>query len=126
MIYIEPRITTISTYLRSFQYKILNKILFLNKKLFVFRMKNTPLWSFYKKEEGTPLHIFRGYSSVIYLWQQLATFLKNNLILSASTPQTALLGLWSDATNHDEPIISHVLLMFKPHACIQEKDIVLT
>ena len=43
----------------------------------------------------------------------LATFLKNNLILSALTPQTALLGLWSENTNHDEPIINHFLLIFK-------------
>ena len=42
-IYILPPITTINTYLRSFQYKTLNEILFLNKKLFVFRMKNLPL-----------------------------------------------------------------------------------
>ena len=45
-IYILPRITTINTYLRSFQYKILNSILFLNRKLSVFRKKNTPLCSF--------------------------------------------------------------------------------
>ena len=35
-IYILPRITTINTYLCSFQYKIFNNILFLNKKLFIF------------------------------------------------------------------------------------------
>ena len=104
-IYILPHITTIKTYLRSFQYKILNKILFLTKKLFVFRMKNTPLCSFCKKEEGTPLHIFRGCSSVIYLWQQLATFLKNNLVLLALTPPTDLLELWSDNANYDESIL---------------------
>ena len=42
-LYILPRKTTKNTYLRSFQYKILNNILFLNKKLFVFQVKNTPL-----------------------------------------------------------------------------------
>ena len=73
-IYILPRITTVNTYLRSFQYKILNNILFLNKKLFVFRKKNTPLCSFCNKEEETLLHIFSECTYVIYLWQQLATF----------------------------------------------------
>ena len=38
-IYVLPCITTINTYLLSLQYKILNKILFLNKKLFIFWMK---------------------------------------------------------------------------------------
>ena len=112
-IYILPRMTTVNTYLRSFQYKILNNILFLNKKLFVFRKKNTPLCSFCNKEEETPLHIFTECTYVIYLSQQLATFFKNNLILPALTPQTALLGLWSDNANHDEPIINHFLLIFK-------------
>ena len=90
--------------------RILNNILFLNKKLFVFQMKNTPLSYFCNKEEETPLHIFSECTSVIYLWQQLATFFKNNLILPALTPQNTFLGLWSDKANHDESIINHVLL----------------
>ena len=65
-IYILPRITTINTLLRSFQYKALNNILFLNKKLFVLRIKKTSLCSFCNKEE-TPLHIFSEITSVIYL-----------------------------------------------------------
>ena len=92
-IYILPRITTINTYLYSFQYKILNNILFLNKKLFVFGMKNTPLCSSCKKEEETPLHIFSECNSVINLWQQLATFFKKK-IDSTSTYTTDCL-VWS-------------------------------
>ena len=80
-------------YLHSFQYKILNNFLFLNKKLLVFRIKNTPLCSSYNKKDETPLHIFSEYTSVIYLWQHLATFFENNLILPALTPQTALFKL---------------------------------
>ena len=87
--------------------------MFLNKKLLVFRKKNTPLCSFCNKEEETLLHIFSECTYVIYLWQQLAIFLGNNLILPALTPQTALLGLWSDNANHYEPIINHILLTFK-------------
>ena len=112
-IYILPRITTVNTYLRSFQYKMFNNILFLNEKFFVVQKKNTPLCSFCNKEEETPLHIFSECTYVIYLWQQLATFLKKNLIIPALTPQTALLGVWSDNANHDEPIINHFLVIFK-------------
>ena len=39
-------------------------------------------------------------------------FFKNNLVLPAFTPQSALFGLWSEDTNHDEPIINHFLLLF--------------
>ena len=106
-IYILPRTTSVNPFLHSFQYEILNNILFLNRK------KNTPLCLFCNKEEETPLHIFSECTYVIYLWQQLATFLKKNLILPALTPQTALLGVWSDNANHDEPIINHFLLIFK-------------
>ena len=82
-------------------------------------MKNTPLCSFCNKEEEALLHIFIEFTPtpVIYLWQQLSTFFENNLILAALTPQTALIGLWSDNANHDEPIINHVLLIFKLHMC---------
>ena len=45
----------------------------------------------------------------------VSNFFENNLILSALTPQTALFGLWSDNANHDEPILNHVLLIFKLH-----------
>ena len=49
------------------------------------------------------------------LWQQLATFFENSLILPALTSQTSLLGLWNDNANHDEPIINHFFLIFKLH-----------
>ena len=39
--------------------------------------------------------------------------MKKNKILPALTPQTTLLGLWSDNANRDEPIINHFLLIFK-------------
>ena len=70
-IYILLRITTINTYL----IRMLNDILFLNKK-FVFLKKNTPLCSFCNKEEDAPLLIFSECTSVIYLRQQLALLLK--------------------------------------------------
>ena len=48
-----------------------------------------------------------------FLWQQLAIYFENNLILLALTPQGVFLGLWSDNANQDEPIINHVLLILK-------------
>ena len=110
-----PRITIIYTYLRSFQHKIHNNILFLNKKFFVFRMKNTPLCSFCNKDEETMLHNFSECTYLIYVWQQLANFFENNLILPALTPRTSLCGLWSHNANRDEPIINHVLLRCPLH-----------
>ena len=75
-IYSLPRITTINKYLSSFQYKICNNILILNKKLFVFWMKNTPLCSFCTKKDESLLHIFSKCTSVICLEQ---LFLKKKI-----------------------------------------------
>ena len=37
------------------------------------------------------------------------------MILPALALQTALFRVWSDDTNHDEPIINHILLLCKLH-----------
>ena len=112
--YILPSITTINRYLRSFQYKIFNKLLFLNKKSFVFESKIHQSY-FCKTEKQTQLHIFSECISMIYLWQQLASFLKTIWLCQYLPAQTALLFLWSDNTNHDEPIKNHIWLIFKLH-----------
>ena len=44
-IYLLPRVTTIESSLRSFQYKILNSTLYLNELLFKFNIVNSPLCS---------------------------------------------------------------------------------
>ena len=46
VIYILPRKATTKTYLKSFQYKILNNILYLNEKLFVFGLFTTSSFFF--------------------------------------------------------------------------------
>ena len=47
-IYTLPRQVTTNAYLRSFQYKTLNNILYLNKNLHTFGLSNTQLRSFCK------------------------------------------------------------------------------
>ena len=44
-VYVLPRIVTIASSLRSFQYKILNNILYLNERLFKFNIIDSPLCS---------------------------------------------------------------------------------
>ena len=41
--YLLPRLVTLDSYSRSFQYKILNNVLYLNEKLFTFRKSTSPL-----------------------------------------------------------------------------------
>ena len=49
-IYLLPRVITIESSLRSFQYKILNNTLYLNELLFKFNIVNSPLCSLCKQE----------------------------------------------------------------------------
>ena len=59
-IYKLPRLVTHDTYMRSFQYKDLNNVLYLNKKpyLHIFGIKSSPLCSFCNLCDVTPFRIF--------------------------------------------------------------------
>ena len=57
-VYMLPRQATIESSLRSFQYKILNNILYLNEKLFKFKIVDSPLCTLCKTENESMLHLF--------------------------------------------------------------------
>ena len=57
-IYILPRVATLNSFQRNFQYKILHNILYLNKMLFTFGKTKTPLCSFYHSYDEIIKHIF--------------------------------------------------------------------
>ena len=61
-IYLLPPRVTYNTYLRRFQYKTLNNILYLNNKLYTPNLSNSPLCSFCKHENDTILHIFYSFN----------------------------------------------------------------
>ena len=52
------RLITNNTYMRSFRYKILNNVFFLNKKLYNFGIKPSPLFFFCDSYDETPYHMF--------------------------------------------------------------------
>ena len=54
----QPRLITNNTYIRSFQYKIFNNVLFLNKKLHTFGIKPSPKCSFCNLFDGAPIICF--------------------------------------------------------------------
>ena len=56
-IYSLPFIVTIETKIREFQYKVLNNIVFTNEKMFKFKMTNSPLCSFCKREVESLEHL---------------------------------------------------------------------
>ena len=117
-IYMLPRLVTYNTYVRSFQYKILNNILDLNKKLHIFGIKSSPLCSFCNLYDETPFHIFYECDRVKFLWSELVQCFQNTLILPTLTPQTAILGIFDSVSNNSflknsKILINHILLIFK-------------
>ena len=111
-IFILPRLTTYNTYLRSFQDKILHNILFLNKKLYLFRITKSPLCSYCNTYDETPIHLFCECNFTKYLWLQLNRHFCSDLTFPVLRPQTAILGLFNDSVSNTH-LINHILLLFK-------------
>ena len=111
IIYTLPRIVTLDTKFRIFQYKLLNNVLYLNKMLFKFGKSNSPHCSFCKKEEETPLHLFYECSKTSNLWIELQLCLENKILLPSITPQNAIFG-FIDITEN-KILLNHLLLIFK-------------
>ena len=111
-----PRLITYSTYMRSFQYKILNNVLFFNKKLYNFGIKPSPLCSFCNLYDKTPFYTFNECDRVKCLLSDLVQCFQNSLLLP--TPQTAIFGIL-DFTSNDsifkkyEVLINQIVLTFK-------------
>ena len=80
-----PRIVSSNTYMRCFQYKVLNNVLFLNKKLFLFKKSQSPLCFFCKEEDETVLHLYFCCPNVRNLWNHLKFYLAEHLTLPPQT-----------------------------------------
>ena len=103
---------TLDNYYRSFQYKILNNVLHLNKKLFTFRKSTSPLCPFCKLSDETVLHLFYECNIILNLWNELVLFFKTEFTLFDLTLQAAFLGF----LNVDSELLliqNHLFLRFK-------------
>ena len=106
---------TLDSYSRSFQYKILNNVLYLNKKLFKFQKSTSPLCPFCKLSDETVLHLFYECNITLNLWNELVLFFKNEFTLFDLTPQAAFLGFLGFLNVDPELLLiqNHLLLIFK-------------
>ena len=103
--------------LQSFQHKILNNVLFLNKKLHTFGIKPSPLCFFCNLNDETSLHIFYGCDAVKCLWEDFVQCFQNNLLLPTLTPQAPILRSLESASNDstfktNKVFINHIILVF--------------
>ena len=122
-IYLLPRVTTIDSSLRSFQYKILNNTLYLNERLFKFNIVDSPLCSLCKQENESVIHLFAICSEARSLWDQLSTWTSSqNIILPPNlVPQVVILGVW-DGKIQNLTLVNHLILIFKRYIYLKRKD----
>ena len=111
-IYTLPDKVTINANLRSFQYKILNNILYLNKNLHTSGLSNTQLCSFCKMEEETISHLFYYCIHIQDIWDQVQIYFPDCFHFSKLTLQTTIFG-FHNIDNDNFLIQNDILLFFK-------------
>ena len=102
---------TIDTNLRIFQYKILNNVLYLNEKLFKFKIVSSLLCSFRNSEDDTLIHLFYSCNQTKSLWSKFQELLNSEVLLPQNTPQNAFFGFPDNKENF--VITNHLHLIFK-------------
>jgi hypothetical protein len=111
-IYSLPRKVSIYGYGRIFQYKILNNVLYLNKKLFLFGKSPISTCSFCSNADEDPLHLFANCQETLALWTELKTTLLPHLNLPDLEEKFALLGFCEALPLHFK-LVNHILILFK-------------
>ena len=107
-IYILPCKLTVYSYMRCFLY-----ISFLNKKLYIFRISETPLCSFSHTKEETAFHIFFECCNTQSLWEDLRKYFHDHFSLPILSPQTVLFGFLDFSEHEDLFLFNRILLVFK-------------
>ena len=112
-----PRRATIQSYTRSFQYKIINNALFLNKKLFNIGHVESPACSFCNQDEESLTHFFCECHVTRKLWKDLQKFFAASLRLPELNLESALFGYvpvtTSNSNKQVDRLINHIILIFK-------------
>ena len=110
--YTLPRKVTIDTSTRIFQYKLLNNILYLNNRLYMMTIAESPLCSLCGNDTETILHLSVHCSIQQNLWTQMPNWLNNILDIPELTSKIAILGKYP-CQGVTDVLIKHIILMFK-------------
>ena len=111
-IYLLPRLTTMDSATRIFQYKILHNTLFLKSRLYHLGYSNDSYCSLCGNFDETPVHFFCNCEVTMSLWNSFCNLLRPYLVLEPLSPQSAILGIFLDNDKH-HVLKNHLLLLFK-------------
>ena len=92
VIYALPQKFTTSTYFKSFQYKILNNILYVNEKCFVFSHSTTLFYFFCNSFGKNITYLFCDCTITQCFWKKIWLKLKDIITLFPPTPQAVIFG----------------------------------
>ena len=120
-VYMLPRIVTIESSLCSFQYKILNNVLYLNERLFKFNIVDSPLCSLCRAYNESIKHLFCTCTVTQRLWDQLRSWLYKVISFPILELKTVILGLPSETTSN-YILINHIILLFKRIVFVKRKE----
>ena len=112
LIYRIPHFATLEAKIRIFQYKLLNNVLYLNKKLFQFGIISQSKCSFCDLYDETLHHIFYECTYEQNLWNQLRLYISEKVALPVLNPQSAIFG-FTDVLDQNYLLVNHLLLIFK-------------
>ena len=108
-----PRLATIESSMRVFQYQLLNNALYLNANLCKMKIIESPLCTFCHEHDETPVHFLVECPVTTMLWSQYKEWLRGYITLPTLTPQSALIGFLKDVCRGDYALSNHILLIFK-------------
>ena len=112
-VFMIPRLATIESLVRVFQYQLLNNALYLNFKLYKMKIIESPLCTFCHEHDETPVHCFVECPVTTMLWSQYKVVKRGYITLPTLTPQSALIGFLKDVCRGDYALTSRILLIFK-------------
>ena len=110
-----PKQATTESSLRSFQYKILNNILYLNEKHFKFKIVDSPLCYLCETENESVLHLFCACAVTSNLLEQFKLWVSDISLFGI------ILGAWN-LNMPDFILINHMILLFKRYIYFRRQD----
>ena len=110
-VYTLPYNTTVESKTRVFQYKILNNILYLNKRLYRMELVESPLCGLCKLHFETVSHLFFECEVSSQLWKEIQGEFYPHLILPNLDIKLILFGILHD--QDQQKVKNHIILSFK-------------
>ena len=98
--------------IRIFQYKLLNNVLYPNKKLFQFGIISQSKCSFCELYDETSHHIFYECMYAQNSWNHCRLYLSEKVALPVLNPQSAIF-VFTDVLDYNCLLVNHLLLIFK-------------